>query len=232
MIKAILLDIEGTTTPIDFVHKKLFPFAEKRMGEFVRENFDSLTNEIGQLVEEHAKFDNGESFNPNDPGSVSDYLIYLIKIDRKSTPLKSIQGKIWQDGYESDELKSEIFDDVAPAFKEWQAAGKTIAIYSSGSVLAQKLLFKYTDRGDLTPFISAYFDTTTGGKKESESYRKIAAEFGLQPQEILFVSDVLAELVAARDAGLQTALSIRKGNAAVEAEHDFKSIESFDQIAA
>jgi len=232
MAKAILLDIEGTTTPIDFVHKKLFPFAATRIAEFFRENFNGLTNEIGQLVEEHANFNDTVDLDANEPDSVSAYLIHLIKIDRKSTPLKSIQGKIWQAGYESGELKSEIFDDVPPAFKKWQAAGKTIAIYSSGSVLAQKLLFKYTDRGDLTPFISAYFDTTSGGKKESESYSKIAAELRLQPHEILFVSDVLAELDAAKDAGLQTALSIRKGNAKVESGHDHKSIESFDQLAA
>lgn len=230
MAKAILLDIEGTTTPIDFVHKKLFPFAASRTAEFVRENFNGLTNEISQLVDEHAKFIDGNELDPNEPISVAAYLIHLIEIDRKSTPLKSIQGKIWRKGYESGELKSEIFDDVPRAFELWNAAGKTIAIYSSGSVLAQKLLFKYTDHGDLTGYISAYFDTTIGGKKEAESYRKIAAELDLQAHEILFVSDVLAELAAANDAGLLTALSIRSGNAKVEAEHDHKRIESFDQL--
>ena len=230
MTKAILLDIEGTTTPIDFVHKKLFPFASARMAEFIRENFDFLKGEIRQLVEEHTEFKDSDDLYANEPDSVSTYLTHLIKIDRKSTPLKSIQGKIWQAGYESGELRSEIFDDVPPAFRRWQAMGRTIAIYSSGSVLAQKLLFKYTDHGDLTPFISAYFDTTTGGKKESESYRKITAELALQPQEILFLSDVLAELDAAKGVGLQTVLSIRKGNAKVVSEHGHKSIESFDQV--
>ena len=232
MTKVILLDIEGTTTPIDFVHKKLFPFAEARMAEFVLESFEDLRDEIEQLVEEHTRYNDAENLDPNSPGSVSAYLVHLIKVDRKSTPLKSIQGKIWQAGYESGELKSEIFPDVPPALERWTAAGKIIAIYSSGSVLAQKLLFKYTDHGDLTPYISAYFDTTSGGKRESESYRKIASELNLPPEEILFVSDVLAELDAANNAGLQTALSIRKGNAVIEDDQHYPFIKSFDQLEA
>jgi len=232
MTKVILLDIEGTTTPIDFVHKKLFPFAETRMAEFVLESFEDLRDEIEQLVEEHTRYNDAENLDPNSPCSVSAYLVHLIKVDRKSTPLKSIQGKIWQAGYESGELKSEIFPDVPPALERWTAAGKIIAIYSSGSVLAQKLLFKYTDHGDLTPYISAYFDTTSGGKRESESYRKIASELNLPPEEILFVSDVLAELDAANNAGFQTALSIRKGNAVTEDNQHYPFIKSFDQLAA
>ena len=232
MTKVILLDIEGTTTPIDFVHKKLFPFAEARMAEFVLESFEDLRDEIEQLVEEHTRYSDAENLDPNSPDSVSAYLVHLIKVDRKSTPLKSIQGKIWQVGYESGELKSEIFPDVPPALERWTAAGKIIAIYSSGSVLAQKLLFKYTDHGDLTPYISAYFDTTSGGKRESESYRKIASELNLPPDEILFVSDVLAELDAANNAGFQTALSIRKGNAVTEDDHIYPFIKSFDQLVA
>jgi len=232
MTKVILLDIEGTTTPIDFVHKKLFPFAETRMAEFVLESFEDLRDEIEQLVEEHTRYNDAENLDPNSPGSVSAYLVHLIKVDRKSTPLKSIQGKIWQVGYESGELKSEIFPDVPPALERWTAAGKIIAIYSSGSVLAQKLLFKYTDHGDLTPYISAYFDTTSGGKRESESYRKIASELSLPPEEILFVSDVLAELDAANNAGFQTALSIRKGNAVTEDNQHYPFIKSFDQLVA
>ena len=232
MTKVILLDIEGTTTPIDFVHKKLFPFAETRMAEFVLESFEDLRDEIEQLVEEHTRYNDAENLDPNSPDSVSAYLVHLIKVDRKSTPLKSIQGKIWQVGYESGELKSEIFPDVPPALERWTAAGKIIAIYSSGSVLAQKLLFKYTDHGDLTPYISAYFDTTSGGKRESESYRKIASELNLPPEEILFVSDVLAELDAANNAGFQTALSIRKGNAVTEDNQHYPFIKSFDQLVA
>jgi enolase-phosphatase E1 len=232
MIKAILLDIEGTTTPIDFVHKKLFPFAEARFYDFVRENFEALTSEIAGIETEYHLYEaEGQNIKFDSPKSVAGHLIHLSRIDRKSTPLKSIQGKIWQAGYESGALKSEIFDDVPPAFERWKSAGKTIAIYSSGSVLAQKLLFRYTDHGDLTTFISNYFDTNAGGKKHTESYRKIASEMQISPNEILFVSDVLGELNAASAAGYQTALSIRKGNAQVEAENEHRPIRSFDELS-
>jgi enolase-phosphatase E1 len=231
MIQVILLDIEGTTTPIDFVHKKLFPFAESRMEEFVREDFADLAPEIAELDNEYQETDEkDQKLETDSPKSVAEYLIFLSRIDRKSTPLKSIQGKIWQAGYENGELKSEIFDDVPRAFERWRASGKTIAIYSSGSVLAQKLLFKYTDHGDLTSFISNYFDTHIGGKKEAESYRKIAAELLREPGNILFVSDVVKELEAAREAGLETILSIRKGNADINEKIEHPVIESFDDL--
>ena len=232
MIKAILLDIEGTTTPIDFVHKKLFPFAEARFYDFVRENFDDLASEIVGIETEHRLYEaEGQNIKSDSPRSVAEHLIHLSRIDRKSTPLKSIQGKIWQTGYETGALKSEIFNDVPPAFERWKAVGKTIAIYSSGSVLAQKLLFKYTDHGDLTPFISNYFDTNIGGKRDPESYRKIASEMQIPPDEILFVSDVLDELNAASAAGYQTALSIRKSNAKIEAKNEHRQIRSFDELS-
>jgi len=230
-IAAYLLDIEGTTTPIDFVHKILFPFAKERIERFVSENFELLEAEIKQLTTEHAADKNYSSdFHPNSPPSVAEYLRFLIDVDRKSTPLKSIQGKIWQAGYESGDLRSQIFDDVPPAFERWKAAGKTIAIYSSGSVLAQKNLFKFTDHGDLTTFISDHFDTNVGGKKEAESYRKIAEELGFEANVILFVSDVPAELEAARSSGLQTALSIRKGNASIDEDFTHQAVQTFDEL--
>src|SRR4029434_6236295 len=170
-MKAILLDIEGTTTPIDFVLKTLFPFSKERVGKFVEMHFGSLQLEITQLVEE-SSHDTSYTIpvDPGEPGSVSAYLEHLIDENRKSTPLKSIQGIIWKEGDESGELSSIVFDDVPRALERWKAAGKTIAIFSSGSVLAQKLLFRYTDHGDLTPFISSYFDTTTGAKRDPKSY--------------------------------------------------------------
>ena len=230
-IAAYLLDIEGTTTPIDFVHKILFPFAKERIERFVSENFEALEEEILQLKAEHAADKKYSSdFQSNSPASVAEYLRFLIDVDRKSTPLKSIQGKIWQAGYESGELRSQVFDDVPPAFERWKAAGKTIAIYSSGSVLAQKNLFKFTDHGDLTTFISDYFDTNVGGKKEAESYRKIAEELGFEANVILFVSDVPAELEAARSSGLQTALSIRKGNASIDEDFTHQAVQTFDEL--
>lgn len=232
--KAILLDIEGTTTPIDFVHKTLFPFARERMPEFVRDNFDRIQDEIASLHGEH-KIDSekGEDLAPFDETSaesVAEYLIYLIERDRKSTALKSIQGQIWRAGYESGELRGEVFDDVLPAFKRWKESGKTIAIFSSGSRLAQRLIFGFSVAGDLTPHISAYFDTATGAKKEAESYRKIAERLSFPPVEILFVSDVVAELDAAFEAGMQTRLCIRPNNPPINGATAHLTINSFDEL--
>lgn len=231
MTKAILLDIEGTTTPIDFVHKTLFPFAKERIGDFVRENFVAVAPEISQLGAEHtADSEYSADLDANSPESVAAYLEFLIDRDRKSTPLKSLQGKIWKEGYEKAALKSVVFDDVPRALERWKSEGKTIAIYSSGSVLAQRLLFRHTNHGDLTALIDTYFDTNIGGKKEKESYQKIARELGLEPSEILFVSDVAAELKAAREAGMQTAFSMREGNAAVTDKIDHSAVNNFDDL--
>lgn len=237
MIKAILLDIEGTTTPIDFVHKTLFPYAKEKIGDFVVENFADIQTEIAQLKAEYRKdFTDqvyGRNFREDAPETIVEYLKFLIDVDRKSTPLKSLQGKIWQIGYESGELKSPVFEDVPKVFERWQSEEKLIAIYSSGSVLAQKLLFKYTERGDLTPFISGFFDTNVGHKREAESYRKIAAvESFPHVENFVFVSDIEAELDAAKKAGMKTLLAVREGNAPVSSApkhriiHDFAEVES------
>ena len=138
---------------------------------------------------------------------------------------------IWQKGYESGDLVSPIFPDVPAAFKRWQDSGKSIAVYSSGSVLAQRLIFKYSDHGDLTPFIDKYFDMNTGPKREVGSYRKIAEEMEFEVSEVLFVSDVPAELDAARTAGMQTALSVRDGNPVINETCSYKTIKSFDELS-
>ncbi len=231
MIRAILLDIEGTTTPIDFVHKTLFPFAKERLGDFVAANFDGLNDLITELRAEYIREKDPSDVLPGDaPDQVSAYLKYLIDIDRKSTPLKEIQGEIWKQGYEAGLLKSEIYDDVPRAFARWSAAGKSIAIYSSGSVLAQQLLFRYTDHGDLTGYIANYFDTITGGKRAAGSYSTICGSLGLSPASVKFVSDIPAELDAASEAGLATVLSIRPGNAPVENAGRWSVATSFDDI--
>ncbi len=231
MIKAILLDIEGTTTPIDFVHKTLFPYAKQRIREYVAANWSSITEELRMLKEERSADDAYQQpFDESSPTSVSDYLEFLIDSDRKSTPLKSLQGKIWQQGYEAGDLRSAIYEDVPPALKAWHDNGLQIAIYSSGSVLAQKLIFRYSDHGDLSSFISEYFDTNIGHKREDQSYAVIAKKLARLPGEILFISDVVPELDAAAAAGLMTALSVRPGNAAVDHAHSHKSITSFDQL--
>lgn len=229
-MNTILLDIEGTTTPIDFVHKTLFPYSEARISKFVHANYNSLAAEIAQIeFERVADVEYPGHLDNASPNSISDYLEYLIGLDRKSTPLKTIQGKIWQEGYESGELRSEIFDDVPRAFERWRSEGKTIAIYSSGSVLAQKMLFGYTNHGDLTPFITHYFDTNTGHKRDAESYSHISDGIKTEPGGILFISDIEEELDAAKEAGLDTLLSVRDGNAGAEKPRH-PVIRSFDEV--
>lgn len=233
-IKCFLLDIEGTTTPINFVHKTLFPYAKAKIGEFVEAHFGELANEIEQLEKEyHKDFANqlyGRNFSADSAETVANYLKYLIEVDRKSTPLKTIQGKIWQTGYESGELVSEIFADVPQAFERWKTEGKTIAIFSSGSVLAQKLIFKHSNFGDLSGFISNYFDTNIGAKKQGESYVKIATTMNHPQKRVAFVSDVTAELDAAKVAGLCTFLSIREGNGIVQPPINHNTVASFKDL--
>lgn len=234
----ILLDIEGTTTPIDFVYQVLFPFARQRVSDYLNRHWsaDNVQNDLELLRQEHAA-DVRQGLNPPDlraefqadMESVTGYVHWLMDCDRKSTPLKSLQGKIWQEGYESGELLSQVFDDVPPALKRWHQQGKQIYIYSSGSVLAQKLLFGHTVAGDLTPLLSGYFDTTIGAKIEAESYRRIAASIQQQPETMLFISDVVAELNAASAAGMQCALSLRPGNHPQPA-NTFQSISSFAEL--
>ena len=230
-MKSILLDIEGTTTPIDFVHKVLFPYAKEHIGKYVETHFSELSTEINQLVEESS---HDETYtvpvDPTEPGSISAYLEHLISIDRKSTPLKSIQGVIWKSGYESGELRSIVYDDVPKAFERWASDEKVIAIYSSGSVQAQELLFRYTDHGDLTRFISHFFDTNTGHKQDAESYRRIAGKLSLPPGEIRFFSDVPEELEAASEAEMIATLVIRPGNAVQESSDPGNTIHSFAEL--
>ncbi len=168
---------------------------KRKIGKYVAENFDEIKTEISQLKTEYKKdFSNqiyGRNFREDAPESVAEYLKFLIEADRKSTPLKTLQGKIWQAGYETGELESVMFADVPGAFERWKAENKTIAVYSSGSVLAQKLIFKYSNFGDLTDYISNYFDTNIGHKREAESYVKIAHALNHPPKRLAFVSDIM-----------------------------------------
>jgi enolase-phosphatase E1 len=223
-ISAILLDVEGTTTPIDFVYKTLFPFASAHVEDFLRRHFQETetSNLIAQL-QDASKSDcaNGapswtESGSGQTIGNVAAYVRRLIARDSKITPLKTLQGKIWEEGFRGGDLKGEVYPDVALAFARWKARGKLIAIFSSGSVLAQRLLFAYSTAGNLSSFLDAYFDTTIGPKREAGSYKKIAAALQLPPIQILFISDVEAELDAAGIAGMKTALSLRPGIVAPE----------------
>jgi enolase-phosphatase E1 len=228
-VRAILLDIEGTTTPIAFVHDVLFTYARNHVREFLRVNADNeeVRADIALLDDEYAE-DVSKDRNP--PPLVADYVEWLIAADRKSTGLKSLQGKIWRKGYEDGSLKSQVFADVAPAFERWQQRGLSINIFSSGSVLAQKLLFAHTEAGDLTRFIDDYFDTNVGKKIEADSYRRIAEKMKLRAHEILFISDVIDELKAAHDTGMKTLLSLRPGNAPQDNTNQYPEAPSFDQI--
>jgi enolase-phosphatase E1 len=223
-VRAILLDIEGTTTPIDFVYKVLFPYARLHLKEFLQLHLKDLGDNIAALKAEYrTDLENGtdlpewhESSDNSLVESITRYVCWLMDLDRKSTGLKSLQGKIWEAGYMSGRLRSEVYPDVPPALRRWSLQQKQIYIYSSGSVLAQKLLFAHTMAGDLTQYISGYFDTTTGPKKIALSYQTIAEKIALPAREVLFLSDVTGELNAARDAGIQTTLCVRPGNVETE----------------
>ncbi len=226
-VRGILLDIEGTTTPIAFVHDVLFTYARDHVKEFLRADNEEARADIALLHDEHA---DDVSKNRNPPPLVADYVEWLIAADRKSTGLKSLQGKIWRQGYQDGSLKSQVFADVAPAFERWHERGLSINIFSSGSVLAQKLLFAHTEVGDLTRFIDDYFDTNVGKKGDPESYRRIAEKMKLPATEILFVSDVIDELDAAHEAGMKTLLSIRPGNAPQNNHEQYPEIHDLNQI--
>jgi enolase-phosphatase E1 len=227
--KAILLDIEGTTTPISFVHDVLFPYSRKHLKSYLAQHANSIEvlADLAALREEHAT-DVTKGKKP--PPRVEEYLYWLIDQDRKSPALKSLQGKIWKQGYDDGSLRAPVFADVPPAMERWVRAGKSVNIFSSGSVLAQKMLFAKTEAGDLTKFISNYFDTEVGKKTDVKSYEQIAKTLSLASNEIHFLSDVLTELDAAAGAGMKTALCIRPGNPAQEFSSRHNVIHSFDEI--
>jgi enolase-phosphatase E1 len=229
--RGILLDIEGTTTPLAFVHDVLFPFARARVKDYLaaHSESDEIQRDLSTLRAEHAMDSHAPALTAA-ADSLIDYVYWLMDRDRKSTGLKSLQGKIWEQGYREGELKAEVFPDVPPALQRWREAHLRVAIFSSGSVLAQKLLFAHTNAGDLTPLIDGYFDTTTGAKNDAESYRLIATQLELDPQRVLFVSDVMTELAAADEAGMHAVLCIRPGNHPQPSDKNLPKIETFDEI--
>jgi len=205
-MRGILLDIEGTTTPISFVYEVLFPFARARAREHLRtENLNPLKQEYDEDVRQ------GQNPPPWSDEPI-EYVHWLMDQDRKSTALKALQGKIWLDGYNHGELRGEVFPDVPPALKRWRDEHLDVRIFSSGSELAQRLLFSTTRFGDLTAQLNGFFDTTIGAKTARESYERIASAFQCEAPDIVFISDVTIELDAAEGAGMQTLLCIRPGN--------------------
>jgi enolase-phosphatase E1 len=230
-VRAILLDIEGTTTPIAFVYDVLFPYARAHFREYLHGARDAdLINLLKQEWRDDAVRGDAPAFSDRSIDELAGYVEWLMDCDRKSPGLKRLQGLVWQRGYRDGELKGDVFDDVPPALERWRTRGIDVAIYSSGSVLAQHLLFGTTPFGDLTRYISNFFDTSSGAKTSSESYARIAAAVGRSTAQVLFVSDVTAEVDAARSAGCQVALSVRPGNAPQHAPEGLRVVHTFDEL--
>jgi enolase-phosphatase E1 len=227
-MRAILTDIEGTTSSISFVKDVLFPYARGALPGFVRDHghepevrrwLDAVAAENGGLCDDRM---------------IVEVLQGWIDEDRKHTALKALQGMVWQAGYGAGDYRAHFYADAAAQLRAWHAAGHEVDVYSSGSVGAQKLFFGYSEQGDLTPLVSGYFDTEVGGKRDAASYARIAAALGRTPGDIVFLSDVVEELDAARDAGLATVLVDRREDYPVprtgDAAHGHRRAESFAQI--
>jgi enolase-phosphatase E1 len=235
-----LLDIEGTTTPVDFVYRTLFGYARQNLLSFLRKGFGEpeVRDCVAGLRAQHILDQREGKLPPEWRGGTAEseidsaarYGLWLMGRDSKIAPLKTLQGLIWQEGYASGALHGEVYPDVPPAFARWRHQGKEISIYSSGSILAQQILFRSTKFGDLTPSIKAFFDTRVGAKRSRESYEKIASLCGYPVNQFLFLSDVVEELDAARIAGMQTTLVVRGPNADPP-PNEHPRIKTFDELA-
>ncbi|HJS35193.1 MAG TPA: acireductone synthase [Pseudoxanthomonas sp.] len=213
-VSTILTDIEGTTSSISFVKDVLFPYARRALPGFVREHGDDpeVRRWLDVVATEHGSICSDDV--------IVETLQGWIDQDRKHTALKALQGLIWEAGYRDADFTAHIYPDAAPALRNWHAQGYPLYVYSSGSVPAQKLFFGHSDAGDLSTMFSGWFDTEVGGKREAASYRAIAERIGVPPGDILFLSDVVEELDAARDAGLQTCLIDRRDDYPAPREGD------------
>lgn len=227
-VRAILTDIEGTTSSISFVKDVLFPYARRALPGFVREHgqepdvrrwLDAVATEQGGMC---------------DDAMIVEVLQGWIDEDRKHTALKALQGMIWKAGYRNADFTAHMYPDAAEALREWHAAGLPLYVYSSGSVPAQQLFFGHSDAGDLTGLVSGWFDTEVGGKREAASYARIATAIGVAPADVLFLSDVVEELDAAREAGMQTVLLDRRADypqpRTGEATHGHRRVETFADV--
>jgi enolase-phosphatase E1 len=224
--RAVLTDIEGTTTPLSFVLDVLFPYARRRLDAACASGEPRLAEALRWLRQEHQE----EKEPVPDFGDGGPYAHWLMDRNSKSTGLKMLQGILWQDGYRAGELRSQVWPDVADALRTWKERGIRVRVFSSGSVLAQKLLFGHSDQGDLLPYSEGFHDTTTGPKQDPASYAAIADSFGLPPGEVLFLSDITAELDAARAVGIQTGLLLRPGNKPAE-PNGHPTYRSFAELA-
>ena len=210
-IRFILTDIEGTTTSISFVNEELFPY--------FRNNIQKIKNlihvpEVQEALEQTRIIALEENIELTTIEAQIEQLLQWSLDDKKITPLKTLQGILWEAGYISDEIKGHVYPEVADSLTRWTKSGIQLGVFSSGSVAAQKLIFGYSESGDLTPYFSAYFDTKTGGKRETETYIKIAESLKLKANSILFLSDIVEELIAAKAAGYETIQLVRPGTEA------------------
>ncbi|EEY64685.1 uncharacterized protein PITG_16113 [Phytophthora infestans T30-4] len=240
--KVVMLDIEGTTTPITFVHDILFPYVTDNVARFLQQTWESSDSkaDVAALMAQH-KQDQADGMNPptldDTQGkdqvveALTAYVKWNVKADRKIGPLKQLQGHMWLQGYEKGELKALVYDDVPPCLERLHARGVRVGIYSSGSRQAQKLLFQYSDKGDLREYLTVYFDTKIGHKREVGSYKEIVQSLGVDSgKDVLFVTDVIEEAQAAEAAGLDTVLSVRPGNKPLPESHHFPTICSFADL--
>lgn len=223
MIQAILTDIEGTTSSISFVKEVLFPYARQHLADFVRNNRE--TPEVKHWLEETRKEVQQADLDEN---GVIEVLIQWIDQDKKITPLKALQGLIWEAGYKNQDYQGHIYPDAVENLKRWKENNLQLFVFSSGSVKAQKLLFAHTAFGDLTPLFSGYFDTMIGAKQQVEAYQRIAQQIQISPAHILFLSDILGELDAAKAAGMQTTCLVREGNLHNNCEH--RQVRNFNEL--
>lgn len=221
MIKAILLDIEGTIAPLAFVKEVMFPYSREKLREFLERNWNNP--EIKKIIEE-ARKEVGKNLSLEEAIKVFEK---WIEEDKKITPLKELQGHIWEEGFKSGQLKAPIYEDAYKKIKEWKEKNIPIYIYSSGSVKAQKLFFTHSTYGDITGIFSGFFDTRIGNKKDENSYRKISREIGIKSEEMLFISDNPDELKAAKSAGFKVIQSVREG---VKSSPEFKHIKTFEEL--
>eukprot|EP00043_Microstomoeca_roanoka_P027753 m.15821 g.15821 ORF g.15821 m.15821 type:complete len:277 (-) comp7934_c0_seq1:52-882(-) len=239
----VLCDIEGTTTSISFVKDVLFPYVRENVEKYLEDTWDDeQTKQDVEALRAQWKEDEQANLNGAVPipdghdeetrGACVKSVLWQMDIDRKATALKQLQGHMWLAAYQSGQVKGHVYPDVKPAMEAWCKAGLQVHIYSSGSVAAQKLLFKYSVEGDMTPLLSGHYDTTTGGKMDSSSYTTIAQLAGVSPSAIVFLSDRIEECRAARDAGLQVVVSIRPGNTPISDEdlQGFQTLTSFSDI--
>ncbi len=230
-MKSFLIDIEGTTAPISFVHEILFPFARQRMTDFI-ESYEFNIHEFTEIKQEFEKDMTSANSDflkifpkliPLNKKEISAYLCYLIDVDRKFGPLKIIQGKIWKEGYEQGLIRSTLFPDIPEFLKKSKDLNIPCYVYSSGSIEAQILIYKYSNFGDLTNFFTNYFDTTMGGKREFQSYLNIAHHLNADVSDFVFFTDILEEANAAKKAGMTSIILNRPGNSE-QPKHNFKTL--------